>query len=74
MAVHAMLPSLTENDARALASRFDLSGGEIENITRKYTVNAILSGQESIDLRLIMEICQNEHISNSVKTKIGFRI
>ena len=70
----SMLPPLTENDARVLASRFDLSGGEIENITRKYTVNAILSGQESIDLRLIMEICQNEHISNSVKTKIGFRI
>ena len=70
----SMLPSLTENDARALASRFDLSGGEIENITRKYTVNAILSGQKSIDLRLIMEICQNEHISNSVRTKIGFRI
>lgn len=69
-----MLPSLTENDARVLASRFDLSGGEIENITRKYTVNAILSGQKSIDLRLIMEICQNEHISNSVRTKIGFRI
>lgn len=70
----SMLPSLTENDARVLVSRFDLSGGEIENITRKYTVNAILSGQKSIDLRLIMEICQNEHISNSVKTKIGFRI
>ena len=70
----AMLPSLTENDAQTLASRFDLSGGEIENITRKYTVNAILSGQDDIDLQSIIEICRNERISDSVRTKIGFRI
>ena len=70
----AMLPSLTENDAKALASQFDLSGGEIENITRKYTVNAILSGQDGIDLQSIIEICRNERISDSVKAKIGFRI
>ncbi len=70
----AMLPSLTENDAKALASQFDLSGGEIENITRKYTVNAILSGQDGIDLQSIIDICRNERISDSVKAKIGFRI
>ena len=69
-----MLPSLPENDAQTLASRFDLSGGEIENITRKYTVNAILSGQDKIDLQSIIEICRNERISDSVRTKIGFRI
>ena len=68
----AMLPSLTENDAQTLASQFDLSGGEIENITRKYTVNAILSGQDGIDLQSIIEICRNERISDSVRTKIGF--
>ena len=61
----AMLPSLTGNDAQTLASRFDLSGGEIENITRKYTVNAILSGQDDIDLQSIIEICRNERISDS---------
>lgn len=69
----AMLPSLTESDAHILASQFELSGGEIENITRKYTINAILSGQDSIDLPLIMEICRNERISNSTATRIGFR-
>lgn len=68
-----MLPSLTENDAHALASQFDLSGGEIENIVRKYTVNSILSGQNAIDLSAIIEICHNERISNSTRTKIGFR-
>ena len=68
----AMLPSLTENDAQTLASRFDLSGGEIENITRKYAVNAILSGQDNIDLQSIIEICRNERISSLPRTKIGF--
>lgn len=69
----AMMPSLTENDARTLASQFDLSGGEIENIIRKYTVEAILSGQDSIDLSAIIEFCRNERISNSTRVKIGFR-
>lgn len=69
----AMMPSLPENDARTLASQFDLSGGEIENIIRKYTMEAILSGQDSIDLSAIIELCRNERISNSTRVKIGFR-
>ena len=69
----AMLPSLTEDDAHRLASSFDLSGGEIENIVRKYTVNAILSGKDSIDLSAIMELCRNERISDTTRMKIGFR-
>ena len=67
-----MLPSLKENDAHTLASQFDLSGGEIENIIRKYTVNTILSGNDDIDLSSIIEMCRNERISNSSRIKIGF--
>ena len=70
----AMLPSLTESDAHILASQFDLSGGEIENIVRKYTVNTILSGHELTDLSLIIEICRDERISTSSRTKMGFQI
>ena len=69
----AMLPRLTDNEAHILASQFDLSGGEIENITRKYTVKAILSGQDAISLSTIIELCHNERISNSSRTKVGFR-
>ena len=69
----AMLPLLTEKEAHAIASQFDLSGGEIENIIRKYTVNAILSGKDSIDLSAIMELCRNERISDTTRMKIGFR-
>lgn len=69
-----MLPALSEGDAHTLASQFDLSGGEIENIVRKHTVNAILSGQSAIDLASIIELCRNERISNQSQSKIGFRI
>lgn len=68
----SMLPSLTKTDASVLASRFDLSGGQIENIVRKYTVKTLLSGQETIGLESIMEICSNEHITDSARKKIGF--
>lgn len=68
----SMMPGLSEDDARILATRFDLSGGEIENITRKYTVNAILSGSDSADLDAISEICSTERISGPARARIGF--
>lgn len=68
-----MFPALTERDACTLASQFDLSGGEIENISRKYMVNAILSGQDTIDLLLLAELCRNERIGTSTRQRIGFQ-
>lgn len=68
-----MLPSLSAGDARTLASQFDLSGGEIENITRRYTVSTILSGQDTIDLQAIIDLCRCEHISATNRTRMGFR-
>ena len=40
----SMMAGLKNKDAQILAKDFELSGGEIENIVRKHTVNAILSG------------------------------
>ncbi|MDE6464289.1 MAG: ATP-binding protein [Muribaculaceae bacterium] len=68
----AMLPGLTEQDAQTLAARFDLSGGEIENIVRKHSVNAILSGNDNIDIREIIASCNRERISRSSRPVIGF--
>lgn len=68
-----MFPALTERDACTLASQFDLSGGEIENISRKYMVNAILSGRDTIDLLLLAELCRNERIGTSTRQRIGFQ-
>ena len=67
----SMIPELNEEDASILASQFDLSGGEIENIVRKLSVNAILSGDEEIKLSAIIEICLHERISATHRS-VGF--
>lgn len=67
-----MLPGLTYNDASTLSRQFDLSGGEIENIARKHSVGAILSGREEIDLAAIAEACRAERIGRTNATRIGF--
>ena len=67
-----MLPGLSPEDAHTLSAEFDLSGGEIENIVRKHTVNAILSGHEGVDLQLIQDNCRLERISNNTRRRIGF--
>lgn len=68
----AMLKGLSNEDAQILATQFDLSGGEIENIARKHSVNAILSGNENIDIEELISICQHERISHNNRTRIGF--
>ena len=67
-----MLDDLTEKDARMLASKFELSGGEIENIVRKQTVNAIISCTDIIDIPAIIELCNHERITSGSVKKIGF--
>jgi SpoVK/Ycf46/Vps4 family AAA+-type ATPase len=41
----SMLKDISADDARQLASHFDFSGGQIENIARKRTVDYILLGK-----------------------------
>lgn len=69
--IRTELPGLTESDAHALAEQFDLSGGEIENIVRKHSVNAILSGSDVIDLPSIIDTCLHERIGRE-QARIGF--
>ena len=67
-----LLKGLTLDQADSLANQFDLSGGEIENIARKHTVNAILSGDSSIDIQAIAKTCRNERLNGTDRTRIGF--
>ena len=69
---HTMLVGLSDKEAQVLAAQFDLSGGEIENIARKHTVNAILTGKESVDIQEIINSCNHEKISQSTRQRIGF--
>ena len=67
-----MIPELTEGEATNLATKFDFSGGQIENIARKKTVRALISGEQpSFDE--IREYCREENIEGThTRRKIGF--
>lgn len=67
-----MLSGLSDRDAQTIARQFELSGGEIENIARKHSVNAILSGNDSIDVEALIDLCRHERISPDIRPKIGF--
>ena len=59
--------------AAALAKAYDFSGGQIENIARKHTVDSILFGYATADLERIKGYCDEELIVNEkAKRKIGF--
>ena len=67
-----MLPELSEQEAALLAAEFDFSGGQIENISRKKTVKALISGQQPT-FDEIREYCQEENIEDTrERRKIGF--
>jgi SpoVK/Ycf46/Vps4 family AAA+-type ATPase len=69
----AMIPSLSDEFALSLAREYDLSGGQIENIARKRTVELILSGTEPSEQQ-IREYCSGEIIDSKKekRSRIGF--
>jgi len=69
----SMLKDISADDARQLASHFDFSGGQIENIARKRTVDYILSGKyASVDE--IEDYCRAELLSGKERRSIGFNV
>ena len=68
----SMLSSLNDEQATELANRFDFSGGQIQNISRKQVINAIFSGKDELDYDQIKLDCQNECISRNSRGKVGF--
>jgi SpoVK/Ycf46/Vps4 family AAA+-type ATPase len=59
----AMLPALDDENARSLASKYDFSGGQIENIARKQVVSNILHDSEELDISLIQSACDQERLN-----------
>ena len=68
----SMLSTLNDEQATELANRFDFSGGQIQNISRKQVINAIFSGKDELDYDQIKLDCQNESISRNSRGKVGF--
>ena len=64
----SMLKDISVDDAQQLAAHFDFSGGQIENIARKRTVDYILSGRHA-SLDDIEKYCQAELLDNKKERK-----
>ena len=68
----SLIPDITEETARELSCRFELSGGQIENISRKTEVDYIINGN-GLSMETLAEYSKAETLNdpNAGKT-IGF--
>ena len=66
-----MIPELTEADAIRLAEAYDFSGGQIENVARKQSINTILHGNNTNMLETLSRYCDQERLETKQR-KIGF--
>ena len=62
---------LDEEDASTLAKEFDVTGGEIENIARKATMQFVLTGKEA-DIEMIRKFTKQEKLESNRKPVTGF--
>jgi SpoVK/Ycf46/Vps4 family AAA+-type ATPase len=67
-----MIPDLCDQDAQQLAGKFDFSGGQIENIARKYSINSILHGDGGNPLEMLVGFGKEELLDAPSRRKIGF--
>ena len=67
----SMLESLDEKEAMSLAHEFDVTGGEIENIARKATMEYILTGKEC-DIDTIRKFTKQEKLESNRRLVVGF--
>lgn len=65
------LPHLALADCGVLAQKYNLSGGQIDNVVRKSEIQEIVHGTGT-DFERIQLLCEEELIDND-KVKIGFR-
>ena len=67
-----MIPALKEEDSRALAAKYDFSGGQIENIARHYTIGKILHGSSDDMVKELSAYCDSEKLESKEIRRIGF--
>ena len=65
------LPTLSAQDADSLASGYDFSGGQIDNIARKALIQEVVKGEKPTLERLIA-LCSEERICTKEDRRIGF--
>lgn len=70
----SMLPEISEDLAQRLANKYDFSGGEMENVTRKYTIDNIIHCNDEVDEELLFQLCQSERYSTKETDSVGFKV
>ena len=68
----SIMPEISEESASWLASHYNLSGGQIENVARRYAINTILYGQPAEELPTLCKCCENESKETYGTSQIGF--
>ncbi|MCF6365058.1 MAG: AAA family ATPase [Bacteroidales bacterium] len=66
------LKGLTKEEYDLLNTKFDLTGGQIDNIVRKINMYEVLNGRLP-SLTKITEFCETEKLSNKDTAQIGFK-
>jgi SpoVK/Ycf46/Vps4 family AAA+-type ATPase len=67
------MPHLSAEDCEWLASQFDFSGAQIDNIVRKNEINEVIFGKQG-DVNTLVAFCREETIGNPFhRTPIGFK-
>ena len=69
---HEMIPDLTDDETRTLSSKYEFSGGQIENIARRHAIGKILHGESENLLNELLGYCDDEKIETKEKKAIGF--
>jgi SpoVK/Ycf46/Vps4 family AAA+-type ATPase len=67
----AKLPFLDNEECKTLASKFEFSGGQIDNICRKNEINEVLCG-EKLTVSQIIRACKDETMMPTIQ-KLGFK-
>lgn len=70
-----MIPELDTKECQALGEQFDFSGGQIENVARKYAINTILNDIELRNrLAELITLCREECLNDTQSTRahVGF--
>ncbi|GBU28637.1 hypothetical protein R84B8_02197 [Treponema sp. R8-4-B8] len=67
----SLISGLSDEEATVLASRFNFSGGQIENIARRSTVHRVLSGKLPV-LEELIKFCNMESSNKNKEKIIGF--
>lgn len=67
-----MIPKLDAEQACVLATKYDFSGGQIENIARHYTIGNILHGDSEDLVAELASYCDSERLEAKPHRKIGF--